>query len=281
MRKHENLSKGEELLVHALEECLEEDLSFIPPEREIARNHRFSEEFEQTMEELMEDMSEDRIAQDIRKHFSWRYGQWAACILVFFLCGGLLCYVTLTEPFHGKSAADTATGGMEEAAPTESFDEEAVEMESENQEMGEALAPEPERVYCGQVVYLAEQQELPEVLDHATTLVNCPVQDEEDPVLFLTIGNTGEEDIKYLNRYSLEVWLDGAWYVIPARSDEEEEWLTLEAGMAVDVQIDLSDYRIDYGAWQYRLVTFIGQDQVSAEFTFEGAFVEKMERLEE
>ena len=48
------MNKQEELLVQVLEECLEEDLSFVPPEGEIARTHRFSREFEQRMQEILE-----------------------------------------------------------------------------------------------------------------------------------------------------------------------------------------------------------------------------------
>ena len=62
MQKHEELSKGEELLAQVLEECLEEDLSFVPPEREISRKHRFSEEFEQAMQSI-----QDEILEELRK----------------------------------------------------------------------------------------------------------------------------------------------------------------------------------------------------------------------
>ena len=42
----------EELLSEAFNACMEEQLSFIPPEREIARMHTFSEEFKSKMEKL-------------------------------------------------------------------------------------------------------------------------------------------------------------------------------------------------------------------------------------
>lgn len=42
MKERESLLEGEKLLAQALDECLEEDLSFIPPERELARKHHFS-----------------------------------------------------------------------------------------------------------------------------------------------------------------------------------------------------------------------------------------------
>lgn len=284
MKKHETLSRGEELLIQVLDECLEEDLSFVPPEREIARKHRFSEKFEQAIKELLENTSRETKKKEIQKHFSPRYGQWAACILLFFICGGLIYHVI--GPFTDKSGA---------AVPQESASDEMAAETAESWE-GEASAEslpaagdtgerseaqKQEKTYCGQTVRPAEQQDVPEALEHVTTLVNCPVQDEENPVLILTIGNTGTEDVQYLNRYDLEVWIDDGWYVIPAKSEEEEQWMTLEAGMAVDAEIDLKDYQMDYGARQYRLIAYVNQEAVSAEFTFEEVFTEMMEKLEE
>ncbi len=118
---------------------------------------------------------------------------------------------------------------------------------------------------------------MPEELENVTTRVNCPVLDEDDPVLMLSIGNTGETDISYFNRYDLEVWLGDAWYRIPEGSEEAGEWLTLEAGMAVDEEIDLSSYEIDHDASQYRLVTHVDQGVICAEFTFEEVFQRTME----
>ena len=46
-------TEGEELLTRVLDECLEEDLSFVPHEREIAGKHRFSPGFEEQMEAMM------------------------------------------------------------------------------------------------------------------------------------------------------------------------------------------------------------------------------------
>lgn len=294
MKKHETLSKGEELLTQVLDECLEEDLSFIPPEREIARKHRFSEKFEETIRELLEHTSNETKKKEIKKHFSPRYGQWAACVLLFCICGGLFYYV-LGGPFTDKSSSmqDETAEVTEESAFEEAAEEAPAEAApagdyagetegaQEESETEKETATGTEKIYCGQPVYLAEQQEVPEALEYVTTLVNCPVQDEENPILYLTIGNTGEEDVRYLNRYTLEVWLDDGWYVVPERTDSLGEWMTLEAGMAVNEEIDLNDYQIDYGAQQYRLITYVDQKAVSAEFTFEEVFAETMERLEE
>lgn len=284
MRRDETRSRGEEMLMQVLEECLEEDLSFVPPEREIARSHRFSPEFEEHMKQLMEAEKEEH-PDAVRKHFAPRYGQLAACILLFCVCGGLFCYVirpSMNQGYYEEQAADSAAEDMfeaEEAAPEEEMELGAVPESASG--AADQAAPESEKDYCGQTLFLAEQQEVPETLDYVTTLVNCPVLDEENPVLYLTIGNIGESDIQYLNRYDLEVWLEDGWYLIPANTPLKEEWLTLEAGMAVDEEIDLSDYQIDYGAQQYRLITCVGDDLISAEFTFEEAFSETMERLEE
>lgn len=278
------MNKQEELLAQVLEECLEEDLSFVPPEREIARKHRFSESFEQAMEKLLEECSHKSREKEIRRHFLPRYGQWAACILVFCVCGWLFYHVggekgasdsaaPAEVPAEAESAADMTTdagAGSEEASEEAAPPEEGPET-SEGQEG---------REYCGTRVYPAEVQEVPERLENVTTLVNCPVLDEENPVLMLTIGNVGEEDIRYLNRYDLEVRLGDVWYRIPAGTETEGEWLTLEAGMAVDEEIDLSGYRIDYDASQYRLVTHVEQDVLGVEFTFEEVFKKTMEDAE-
>ena len=47
-KKREELEK--ELLAEAFDECMDEQLSFIPSEREIARMHRYSEDFQQNMQ---------------------------------------------------------------------------------------------------------------------------------------------------------------------------------------------------------------------------------------
>lgn len=295
MKKHETFSGKEELLAQILEECLEEDLSFVPPEREIARRHRFSEEFENTMREMLENTSNETRKKEIKKHFSPRYGQWAACVLVFCICGGLFYYLSTSFYKTGSSEEAAADTIMEESAPEEETAEgtapEAVEEAPEAEAADSAgtekasddagSEPEPEKTYCGQTVYLAEQQEVPESLEYVTTLVNCPVLDEENPSLVLTIGNTGEEPIRYLNHYGLEVFIDGAWYVIPEETGTDGEWLTLEAGMAVDEEIDLSDYQIRYDAQRYRLIAHVEEETVSAEFTFENVFTEMMETTEE
>ncbi len=289
MKEHETRSKGEELLTRVLEECLEEDLSFVPPEGEIARTHRFSREFEQRMQEILEGMSAACRKKEIRRHFSPRLGQWAACILIFCVCGWL--FVQVGGQIGGFDTKETA----EEAPASETAEEEAVAAEdAPAEDMGTGSADtvtqeDPDnfesgpdegqavKEYCGQEVSLASQQKVQEQSDSVTTRLNCPVLDEDNPVLMLTIGNTGEENIRYYNRYDLEVWLEDAWYRIPPKSEEAGEWLILEAGMAVDEEVDLSLYQIDHDARQYRLVTRTEQGRVGIEFTFEEVFKETME----
>lgn len=290
MKKRETLSKGEELLTRVLEECLEEDLSFVPPEREIARTHRFSEAFEGKMNALLEEVSRTNRDQEIRKHFHPRYGELAACVLIFLVCGYLFYSVMgpmldtgAEAPAAGTTAAEAF---MEDAMAEETAEAEesapAAEKEDLQAAVQEAGASVPgQKVYCGQTVYLAEQQEVPELLEHVTTLVNCPVLDAEEPILYLTIGNTGDRTIRYLDRYELQVWLEDGWYVIPDGAAGTGTWTELEAGMAVDEEIDLNDYQMDYLSEKYRLIAHVNQDMVSAEFTFEEPFTEQMEKLEE
>lgn len=281
------MNKQEELLAQVLEECLEEDLSFVPPEGEIARKHRFSESFEQSMQKLLEEVSHTSREKEIQKHFSPRYGQWAACILVFCVCGWLFYHVGgMTGGSGTEESADTSEAPAMEAAADETLDTGAASgegalPEESRDEPAELPGVQGEREYCGQTVYPAGEQDVPDQLESVTTRVNCPVLDENNPVLMLTIGNTGEEDIRYLNQYDLEVLLEDVWYRIPAESEEKGEWLTLEAGMAVDEEIDLSEYRIDYDASQYRLVTHVGQGLLGVEFTFEEMFKKTMEEAEQ
>ena len=82
MKKQDEETAGnkdrDRLLARVLEECLDEDLSFVPPEREIARSHTFSESFEEKMDQLLND-GEEAVRKgkerEIRRHFSPRYGR--------------------------------------------------------------------------------------------------------------------------------------------------------------------------------------------------------------
>ncbi len=317
MKKHREPTPGELLLGQVVEECLEEDLSFVPPEREIARTHRFSEAFEQAMEKLFGEMASQE-EQRIKRHFSVKYGQLAACVLLFVLCGGIFAALVrqsmksaselsgsaetteeiledtaaaaeVTEE-EAEAPAEAASGALEDSTggTAEEFggdrtaqkpeEEKASGASVEDQDSNmESLYAERTKQYCGGQVERASRQEVPETLDYVTTLVNCPVQDEENPTLYLTIGNVGEELLKYNGDFVLEVWLEDGWYVVPSARSEPMVWKELEPGMAVDVELDLTKWAIDYGAERYRLITHVNEEFISAEFTFSERFREKME----
>lgn len=294
MKEHEERSKGEALLTQVLDECLEEDLSFVPPEGEIARTHRFSREFEQTMQELLEELRAAYQKKEIQRHFSPRFGQFAACVLVFCVCGWLFYQVNRQIGGGGPGMEEAADA----AAPEEAAVEEAVDADMDEGQVWSSSADAPAseegpasesaggvaqegRIYCDQTVYPASEQEVPKEREGVTTRVNCPVLEEDNPVLILTIGNTGEEDLRYQSPSSLEVWLEDAWYRIPAGPKAESEWLTLKAGMAVNEEVDLSVCQMDHDAGQYRLVTHTEQGSVGAEFTFAETFEKTMGEQEE
>ena len=317
-RQEEKKAEAEKLLTRVLEECLDEDLSFVPPEREIARSHTFSESFEEKMDQLLND-GEEAVRKgkerEIRRHFSPRYGQMAATVLIFLVAGFLVWNVK--DLFHSEIASESAK--TETAMDTSAYDdtmleESAAEDEEEvmtTEESAEAAAqeeaaadqadagakeispleeewskgeindPSQEGVsYCGKLIYPAVQQDVPEHLEEVTTLVNCPVQDEENTTMVLTIGNTSENAVRYLDGYDIEVQIGSTWYVIPHKQYEQRTWKNLEGKMAIDMEINLSDFDIDYGAQEYRVIAYVDGQQVSAEFTFEEVFAEKMEEQE-
>lgn len=277
------MKKSEELLAQVLEECLEEDLSFVPPEGEIARKHKFSDKFEKAMERVIADSLSSRKEREIKKHFSPRYGHLAAGVLIFCVCGWMFWSLmdSLVVEKEAAETMDTAVK-LEETTAEETG---GLTEESETEDMGEPTETAgngaQEKIWCGQSVYYAAQQEVPEMLENVTTLVNCPVLEEEDPIVYLTIGNVGEEPVQYVEKYELEVQLEDGWYVIPEASSGSGEKKHLEAGMAVDLEVNLSEYALDHRASRYRLVVYVDQEPVSAEFTFEEVFSEKMEKLEE
>ena len=229
-RQEEKKAEAEKLLTRVLEECLDEDLSFVPPEREIARSHTFSESFEEKMDQLLND-GEEAVRKgkerEIRRHFSPRYGQMAATVLIFLVAGFLVWNVKdlfhpeiASESVKTETAMDTSTyddavleesaaEDIEEAMATaDSADagtqKEAADAapgsltaEEEEWEKGEVNDPSQEGIsYCGNMIYPAVQQEVPELLETLTTLVNCPVQDEDNTMIVLAIGNTGEEAVR-------------------------------------------------------------------------------------
>ena len=302
-------AEAEKLLTRVLEECLDEDLSFVPPEREIERNHTFSEPFEEKMDQLLnegEEAAKKEKEKEIRRHFSPRYGQMAAAVLIFLVAGFLIWNVkdrlypkTGAESAETKASMDTlvSDGGMQEGSAAEDGKEAITTEESADVAAGQADAgakeispleeewakgeisdPSQEGVsYCGKLIYPAVQQEVPEYLKEVTTLVNCPVQDEENTAMVLSIGNIGENTVRYLDGYDIEVQVGSTWYVIPHKRYAQRTWKNLEGKMAIDMEINLSDFDIDYGAQEYRIIAYADGQQVSAEFTFGEVFDAKME----
>ena len=118
-------TEGEELLTRVLDECLEEDLSFVPHEREIAGKHRFSPGFEEQMEAMMTEAEQKMQEKELKKHFHFQWGQLAACVAVFCVCGALAGTVYLQHS-GGKGTADTTAMMTAESADVA---EESAELE--------------------------------------------------------------------------------------------------------------------------------------------------------
>ena len=127
-------TEGEELLTRVLDECLEEDLSFVPHEREIAGKHRFSPGFEEQMEAMMTEAEQKMQEKEIKKHFHFQWGQLAACFAVFCVCGALAGTVYLQHS-GGKGNADTTAMMTAESADVA---EESAELEVAEDAMEDA-----------------------------------------------------------------------------------------------------------------------------------------------
>ncbi|MCD8097346.1 MAG: hypothetical protein LUE31_04755 [Lachnospiraceae bacterium] len=279
MKKHNTLTDGEQLLARVLEECLEEDLSFVPPEHEIARKHRFSREFEDAMSELLGDEEEeDEEEEAIRRHFRPRFGELAAVILVFFVCGAVA--LSLTGSFFSAStSSDMAVAETmeetEEAAPTETWDmEEAAEETSgtdAGEESGEETTAGSMAEYGGELIDEAAEQELPSSLDGLTLELAYPGAENGNTTVGYSLENSGEEAVSYSSLFDLEVYLDGLWYTVPYVGEEVRDWASIGSDMVLDGALDLSAWALDGEAHQYRLVLQFADGRIGAEFSFEEA----------
>ncbi len=282
MKKHNTLTDGEQLLARVLEECLEEDLSFVPPEREIARKHRFSQEFEDAMSELLEDEEEeDEEEEAIRRHFRPRFGELAAVILVFFVCGAVALSLTGSF-FPASTSSDMAvaetTEETGEAASAETWDmEEAAEETSgtdTGEESGEATAAGSMAEYDGELIDEAAEQELASSQDGLTLELAYPGAEGGNTTVDYSLENSGEEAVSYSSLFDLEVYLDGLWYTVPYAGEEARDWASMESGMVLDGALDLSAWAIDGEAHQYRLVLQLADGRIGVEFSFEEAALE-------
>ena len=95
-KKREELEK--ELLAEAFDECMDEQLSFIPPEREIARMHRYSEEFQQNMQELLDAGGRPKREKSTitSREFVYSFNKIAACIVAVLVVGGVCTGIFLS-----------------------------------------------------------------------------------------------------------------------------------------------------------------------------------------
>lgn len=280
-----------ELLADAFGACMEEQLSFIPPEREIARMHVFSERFQKAMEELCRTNGRLKKRELSRREFIFGFNRIAASLLLMLVIGGA-CVGTYLIAEHGlpgagrDGSAETAeaTEAPEEAQSTGAAEDTAApEEETAAESTGDAgsaaatdaaaqVDPE-EAAFAGGTVRLADEQELPAGTGEIRTLVSSPVLDREAESVKLTIGNLSEETITYRTDIELQVYLDGAWYVVPGTEEgaaaQEPRTVELEAGMAQDEEILLSGYTLDFEAEKYRAAVRVDGRFFGAEFCFE------------
>ena len=273
-----------ELLADAFNACMEEQLSFIPPEREIARMHVFSERFQKAMEELCRTNGRLKKRELSRREFIFGFNRIAASLLLMLVIGGA-CVGTYLIAEHGLPGAGR-DGSAETAEATEAPEEaqstgaaEATAAESTG-DAGSAAATDAaaqvdpeEAAFAGGTVRLADEQELPAGTGEIRTLVSSPVLDREAESVKLTIGNLSEETITYRTDIELQVYLDGAWYVVPGTEEgaaaQEPRTVELEAGMAQDEEILLSGYTLDFEAEKYRAAVRVDGRFFGAEFCFE------------
>ena len=134
-----------ELLADAFNACMEEQLSFIPPEREIARMHAFSERFQNAMEELCRTNGRLKKRELSRREFIFGFNRIAASLLLMLVIGGA-CVGTYLIAEHGlpgagrDGSAETAeaTEAPEEAQSTGAAEDTAAEEETAAESMGDA-----------------------------------------------------------------------------------------------------------------------------------------------
>lgn len=281
-------ARQEELLTEVLQACMEEQLSFIPPEGEIARKHRFSGEFEQSMQEMCATRGRRQHRRISSREFTYGFNKIAACILVILVAGGILTggYLALHRASDVDSTAQVETAAADMAEDTAVMAEESAEDSAADGETGkQETAKVPEQVsFAGQSIDLASEQEVSGETDTVKTLVSCPVLTRDAEEVKVTIGNMGEAAISYNANMELQVQVDGAWYVVPRRQEpvgQQDTTVVLEPGMAQDEELSFADYALDYDAEQYRVLTYVDGVPYSAQFRFESVEQGLEEALEE
>lgn len=295
MREADKRDPKEELLAEALDACMEEQLSFIPPECEIVRMHTFSQEFREYMEKLLKTKGRPERQALTRKEFIYSFNKIAAGILIVLAVGGMMTGVLVSVSRSGaKNSSEMTAQAPEAAAPAEEAPaEEPVELEG-TEDTGSADAPAeeagagtaPESVeFMGGRIFLADNQQLMEKTEVVKTLVNSPVIARDAESVKVTIGNMDEYPIYYYKAMDLEVLLDGAWYLVPPKTapteEEENHLVRLEPGMAQDEEIFLENYTLDYDAEMYRAVTYLDGLILCSQFRFENPEEDLEEALEQ
>ena len=278
-KKEQKEALQKELLAEAFNACMEEQMSFIPPEREIARMHTFSDEFQASMEELCRTKGKIRKQEATRREFVFGFNRIAACILLMLVVGGVCVggYLISERGIGGSSTGSTAEYS------TEGSTEETVAEPAE--QAADTALPEEEQTdqtAAGTDLAEAEEQMLPSESDGIRMLISSPVVDRDMETVKVTFGNLTEETVSYSRDLELQVCIDGVWYVVPKLHTEQEEAeeqdaqtqpgtaeVKLEAGMAQDEEIQLSEYRLDYEAEKYRVVSRIDGRLFGSEFRFE------------
>lgn len=294
-KRDKALDAKEELLKEALDACMEEQLSFIPPECEIARMHTFSQQFREYMEQLLKTKGHPQRRTMNRKEFIYSFNRAAACILVLLTAAGIFAGgLLLVSKNSSKSSMDMSAPASDVEAPASEetggiYDFEAGE-ETEEQEAAAAgdsdKGAAPGTVeFMGGSISLADIQRLPEETETVKTLVSSPVIARDAESIKVTIGNMDERTIYYYASMDLEVLIDGAWYLLEpktAPSEEEERRLvSLEPGMAQDEEIFLENYNFDYDAEMYRAVTYLDGLILCSQFRFENPEEDLEEALEQ
>lgn len=290
MRDDKKKELEKELLAEAFDECMDEQLSFIPPEREIARMHRYSEDFQQNMQELLDAGSKAKRKKNIitQREFVYSFNRIAACILAVLVVGSVCTGVFLVGA-RKSGSADTATSEIASVAQDdtkEAMDEDAgAAGESAEDTIAAEQEEAPEKItFAGHDIYLAPEQNVTGETESVKTLVSSPVIARDAEVVKVTIGNISETPISYNANMELQVQEDGAWYVVTRNSEpvgQQDTTVVLEPGMAQDEELDLTDYDLDYNADAYRIITYVDGVPFSAGFRFESVEQGLEEALEE
>ena len=293
MRENEKKNpETEELLAEVLNACMEEQLSFIPPEGEIARTHTFSREFQEYMKHLLRTQGKPERRKMTKQEFVFRFNKLAACFLVLIVVGGLCAGGFLLLGRNGFKSEAPASGTESAAAADMAAEAEVTEETAEEEAPAEAPEPDggmaemaPEEItFMGTQIVLAAAQELPEETEQVRTLVSSPLVDREAESIKITVGNRSQSPIYYYTSMDLEVLVDGAWYLLPGKQNLTEEDLNrmvrLEPEMAQDEEILLEYYDLDYDAEKYRVVTYLDGLILSSEFRFENPETDLEKALE-